>query len=376
MKYFTSTGPIRLIHIFYLHFFIYLFNTLNIPVFLQQSGRLIMTLIYFYLVLHIFIVYKQVKTKYFFLGVLSVIGLLLIQLILNQKLPHTTAYFIILYLIFQNFKMKESEVVLFLNFTFIIYFTISLIVYIFPSLPIIDYEPWTYPNRLFSGLSRFLGIESSPAAIDTFAGLVLLVNFRFRKESIRFYLWPGNILAILTLLWTSSYSPIVAFIVALIFSYLFFKYRIISYTIISFLPFFLVFIYRLKHINLNLFLQRITAYRIDIWNSMLNVFDQRTIFGKFIGTGSIPEILWREEITANPHYFSLFLIFLTGFIFSFIVFLIVLKNLYPIKEKYIILIILFLLLSSQTNRFIISMYNPVYLIVLLFYLNISRKQLE
>ena len=371
-----SKGKLKLIHIFYLHFFIYLFNFLDIPVYIQQAARLIMTSLYLVILLGLFFYSRKKVSIKFLITIFTILCLLLLQFIVKLKVPHFSVYFIVIFLIFYYFYLSEKEVVHFLNITFLIYFILSFILFLFPTLPFIDYEYHSYPNRFIPWSNRFLGLEGSPAAIDAYAVLVLIVNYYYLKKKFNAIILVSTFLSIITFFWTSSLSPLFAFALALVFSRLFYKYKIVSISLISFLPIISIYVYRLMDINTAWFWVKFTQRRIQIWDTMYAEFEKKSILEKLFGTIDPIQVESYIGLTNNPHNFALFTLFISGIIFSILVYIVLVKRIYNINDKKHLFIIFFILFSSYTNRYIISLYNPVLIIILLYYITYKQNLVQ
>ncbi|KPK82858.1 MAG: hypothetical protein AMS27_13835, partial [Bacteroides sp. SM23_62_1] len=355
-------------------FFIYLFNNLNIPVNIQQAARIFMTSVYLIVLLGLFFYFRKKVSAKFLIIIGSILCLLIIQLIVKHKLPHFSVYFLVIFLIFYYFYLSEREIIHFLNITFLVYFIFSFILFLFPTLPFINYEYHSYPNRFIPWVTRFLGIEGSPAAIDAYAFLLLIVNVRYLKKNPDPVLLLTTLISIITILWTSSLSPLFAITLAFIFSYFLYRYSIISISLVSFLPVISIYLYRMMGMDMKWFWVEFTQRRIQIWDAMFTEFQNKSILEKLFGVIDPIQVESYAGITNNPHNFALFTLFIAGIIFSILVFVVLVISVRKIINKPDLLIIYFILFSSYTNRYIISLYNPVFIIALLYYINSKRTE--
>jgi hypothetical protein len=232
----------------------------------------------------------------------------------------------------------------------------------------IDSELKQMPNRFIPGFNRLLGIEGSPAGIDVFSLLTVSLNIIIKKR-INFGVITGVIVYILT----SSYTPFFAIILSLILTCFFFKFRTVIFIAIVLFPFLVSGIY--KFFNVDNFFIELTSERVLIWNDMINHYFSSSLLDILLKLKNIPEIMYSGSITNNPHNITLYLIFISGLIIFSLLFIVIIFFVSTIDSKRNLFIVLFLILSAQMNRYVLSFYNPVFIYTFFYFLLYDYKKM-
>ncbi len=355
--------PIEMI--LYFHFAIFLFNSFDVPLFAQQASRFVVTMIYAGLVIYIFLIYKIHFSVNLFLASFILLFLIILASCYSSDFSHELIFFVILFLFFITYKIDQDRFIWFINVTYIFYVIISFFLF-YISGNVIDPELKQMSNRFIPGFNRLLGVEGSPAGIDVFSLLVVSLNIIIKKR-INAFVITGVIVYILT----SSYTPLLALILSLLFTCFFFKFKTIIFIIIVLFPFIAKGVY--NSFNLDAFLIKMTSERIIIWNDMINQYFLSTLPDTLLKLKNIPEIMYSGSITNNPHNITLYLMFVSGLII-FSLFLIVTSFFVStIDSKKHLFIILYLILSAQMNRYVLSFYNPVFIYTFFYFLLYDYK---
>lgn len=367
-----SIGFLRIWHLFYFHLIVFVLNTFNISVYLAQVNRLIITGVYGLVCVWIlFIKAKKIDLQNFSI-LLSLLIIQLLQLFFIHKIPHFNIYFILIYFLFYSFYIPFSTFLKWINFSFLLYAILSIIFFMFPQLPFVNYAYVSYPNRFLPFMDRLYGIEGSPAAIDTFSMVVFLFNLMERRTEKKIGNLIIMILSVLIFLWTGSYTPIAAIFLAYIFAYPLYNYKRSILLVVIFLPLFILIVYLNTNFNVRFLLDILTSKRTIIWNLMIEEFRGQSFIKMLLGMGLQPEIEFGEKVTNNPHNFIINLLILNGYLFIVWIYFFVLNNIKKKRDKYELFLIYYIIISSQTNYYTISIYNPV-IIFSLFYVLTNSK---
>jgi hypothetical protein len=353
--------------ILYFHFAIFLINSFDIPLFAQQVSRLLVTMIYAGLVIYVLFINKI----HFSINIFLICSFLFFSIILtsyySSSFSHELFFFIILFLFFITFEIDQNRFIRFINLAFILYVVISFY-FFYISGTTIDSELKQMPNRFIPGFNRLLGIEGSPAGIDVFSLLTVSLNIIIKKR-INFGVITGVIVYILT----SSYTPFFAIILSLILTCFFFKFRTVIFIAIVLFPFLVSGIY--KFFNVDNFFIELTSERVLIWNDMINHYFSSSLLDILLKLKNIPEIMYSGSITNNPHNITLYLIFISGLIIFSLLFIVIIFFVSTIDSKRNLFIVLFLILSAQMNRYVLSFYNPVFIYTFFYFLLYDYKKM-
>jgi len=228
--------------------------------------------------------------------------------------------------------------------------------------------------------SVLLGVDGSPASIDSFSALIFLLNLFFGEARRRVLMLGISFIAIVLAL---RLTPVVAMTMS-IFSYVVIANRISwSATIIVMNLVFVVFLYLSWDIMQNidsvqnkdyLYLYNATHARFAIWGQQINVMLEnyslsRYILGGFnneLFTVSLYQISGEEltRTTYNPHSSLLLLLFRNPFLFilTYLTYLFLIIKYFD-KRKAVIAIFIFF--SLMMNSSLLATGSPVFTIVMI-----------
>lgn len=302
---------------------------------------------------------------------------------------------VILIIFFRRIDVSDREIVNFLNYSFAIYLLISVFFWVF--LP--DYASSSKLNKSeftvhVFGLSYQVlpGINGSPAHIDTYSAVILIVNFTIRaNQNLRKMIMLFSVVGIVLSL---RLTPIVGLLFVFILKPLICKkYFFILFNLLGFSAFTLLII--LLHNIPDFMLADMTslsdiAYlgthaRSQIWvmqtEIMLNTYDvYQYIFGGYqVDKFSVPLLqLWGAEtgrFSSNPHNNYLMLLFISPLLFVYMLFVFYWYSFkYLSKQHY--LLFTFILLACYTNYSLISLENPIYLYLFIYLIVSSKKKVK
>ena len=381
--------------VYYLSFFIVFTKTRDSALSEYTSSVLIIVIFFTFLSLN-FLNNKYIKMNFFLLSMIIIFFMLLAPII------KTYFYAIVLYievllisLFFSRTYIKKESFIKFLNITYLSYLLVSILVWI-NLIPNFVYDAsFFYVNEFyvdlgFIGWYILPGFDGSPAGLDAYSAAIAIINILFNtKRSKSIFI----VFAIIGVVLTFRLTPFMIFIFVGL-TYYFYKYKYFSIFLMFsiFMSFILVlyllyidysFLYNGKHINIWELGYVVTHARTMIWVQQLDIlFDTYTlfdyIFGKFsISLFGVPHYqLWGairgDEFHGNPHNTFLLLFFRAPLLFliMFIIFIYTVFSNYN-QKRFTVIFILFL--ASFTNSSIISLGNPIFLIILIYFLIYKEK---
>lgn len=326
------------------------------------------------------------RWKYLLLVFVTIFSIVLIlrpqsqtTILLYLKIMVTIAFFSV-------FAINRQQFVKFINQTYLLYLTISILVWV-GVIPNVFYEAVKLADNYadFGFVSYYIlrGIEGSAATIDTYSAFVLLVNvFLNQGTKKRFYI----IAAIVGVLASFRMTPFVSIFCVILLYPLYKNSKFIATAILlSIAVFFILFLKALyEDVSINMFGEdaslRLLAYgathaRSMIWVQQLDIMAEHYsfldyIFGRFTTAEfTVPTYQLGGEETGgdslNPHNNYLLLFFRSPFMFILfaIIFLIAQYKSYS-KQTFPVVLLLFL--AALTNSSIIGLGNPVYLFYIIF----------
>jgi hypothetical protein len=299
---------------------------------------------------------------------------------------------IVLIVFFRRVNILQHEILNFTNASYIIYLLLSILFWIVmpenASNSRLQNEEFTV--HLFGFSYQVLpGIKGSPSQIDSYSAVILIINLtikatqRYRKIVILF--------ALLGLLLSFRLTPMVGLLLIFVLKpWLDKRNYFLFFNFFGFLAFILLILFLSNQPNFMLFglisLSDLaylgTHARSQIWvmqtDIMLNTYDiYQYIFGGYrVDKFTVPlmQFLGGEtgRFAANPHNNYLMLFFRSPviFIYSLIVF-------YWCSFKYLsaqyYLLFSFILLACYTNSSLISLENPVYIYLFIYFLLSGKK---
>ncbi|WP_219017775.1 hypothetical protein [Shewanella algae] len=383
-------------------FFIDNFFVLNLLFFLYFISSLFPNsdsakLIYFVNVLFIFVVTvflmsnrKRIIIDKNIFFLFFCLGLSYFPLLSIFKLPHI--YVVIfyikcvsIYLFFKNSNLSSNDVVAVINKWFVFYACLSLLFWL-NILPNPNASDFLFKEEFevnFFGFSYYVlpGIEGSPANIDSYSGLVLLLNIFVTKDAQ--YRKLAVLLSITCIVASLRMTPIVAlfllfslsvFLQKKTYFLIFYYFYIVSvFTII-----YLLMVYpdlKVFNVNLTYLAYLATHARTMIWVQQIDVLlNNYDVIDYIIGNYDVElfkvptyQLTGAEtgNFQSNPHNTFLLLLFRSPFLF--VLFSLWISYLFTSKvDRGYYIPILFVMLACFTNSSIFSLENPIYLVVIIF----------
>lgn len=269
-------------------------------------------------------------------------------------------FFIIIYASVRLSWISDDDFVFYSNLYFCFFLFISLIGYFYGTFQLKE-------NGLIGGFMSLPGVEGSPAHIDVFALLILLLNiFYCRKKLQRNFI---VLLAFSVVLMAGTTAPIFSLMmvfaayIALVFG--FSK----STILVSYFVFAVSFIlYSSFNNSYYDFFVSLTNGRSYIWEYQLSNFFNgldinKVLFGHVGST--VVDIYWGSGSTNNPHNAYLFIIFRFGIVaFLLSIFILAYKSISLSKKRFFILVAL--ISAGMSGVTVVYISNPYYLLLLSF----------
>jgi|GEM_PF-2633695 hypothetical protein len=284
----------------------------------------------------------------------------------------------LLYKFFQNYNVTIKQLVVFINVTYLLYFLYSLVIY-FYMVFISGVEGVNAFKEEVFGLSFYtlFGVEGSTAYIDSYSGLVFIINILLNKnkKTKKFY---GS-LSFLALMWTTRMTPIVATIGS--FAYFYFLPVGLFYVLISFviIQLGLAIWLQSQPDPVKFFFAAITHNRSLMWTQHFEIFWNTLTLKEFFLTSYddryIVQVYGHERDTFNPHNSYFLLLFNSAIGFLTLVYLFLKKSLH-VSDNRFKTIIFFILVAAITNSKVIGLGNPVYLLLIAFIFHYSETALN
>lgn len=318
-----------------------------------------------------------------------VVGVILISLLgLFLKNGYFTSLLVVKVLLLIYFmshsRIGEIQLIRFLNITYLFYVTISILFYLFlPSF--FDLKEGSNNIMNLGGVSLIMlqSIEGSAASLDTYSALVLVMNLSFAKK---FKKWKFYVfLSCFVLLWTFRLTPLFGLCLALA-GALYVnsgKKSLIFIVIFIFAPFFFsIYLYRTnidyQGVPIQFILNAITHNRVMIWDQQLHILSSNYgvwdyIFGNFsselfsVQSYQVDGSLRKDYFIDNPHNSYLYLYFRSPLLFA-LSFVIVMRRIWSKYEARWWPVVIIILVGALTNGQLLTLQNPIPLIVLIFYL--------
>ena len=277
------------------------------------------------------------------------------------------------------FKIIKLSVVQFLkvvNITYLIYLLLSIISY---SGLILAQEPDTLNSFVidygFISFETLYGLEGSTAAIDSYSGLIILLNLFLNIRRTKYLIIT---IALFALLWTTRFTPIIMFFFSII-SYAVVRNRFVAVFALSsiFIAFFSFSFLEIFYPNDTFFIKDIpnsiilhiaTHGRTFIWSEQLqSIANNFSGLDFLIGNYKHADVLipWGEGSTGNSHNSFFHLFFRIGIAAIFMIIFFISKVFYNFDRR-TFPIIFGIFLSATTNGTIFYVGNPVFLLVLIY----------
>lgn len=293
-----------------------------------------------------------------------------------------------MFFFFSSSSLKDESLVKFFNVTYILYLLLSAALYfrVIPNFIYVPSEHFTNETNLyFFKYYIMFGAEGSAAYLDSYSALVVLINIFLIENKNKFH-YLSLFLSTLGVIASLRMTPLVALFAALA-AYYFIRNK---YAAVSFLLLIKTcFILTLGLLYYNPYLPQVridfwaiayavTHARSMIWEQQLDILWRKYSFVEYLLGGyssrlfEVPAFqLWGEAVGTyydNPHNTYLLLFFRMP-IFFVILYTITLYLIFKNYEKKSFVIITFILVTCYTNSTIISLQNPVYIIMLTFMLS-------
>lgn len=349
--------------------------------------------------------YFLVRNRLSFNNLFLILATILSFYFILAPIIKTYGYGILLYILivsyyyfFSKTKITLDIFLKFVNVSYVIYLFFSFLVWI-GFVPNIFYDsaffhvPEFYVDFGFISYYIMPGFDGSPAGMDVYSATVVFFNLLYNQSRSKYFF---ILLGIAGILLTFRLTPFVAIIFTFIL-YPLFRYRIFAiFTIISMLVVFILVLYMLM-INFTFSFDGTrfdiwtlgyvaTHARTMIWEQQLNIlFDNYTLMDYIFGNFSITNFevphyqLWGQirgdEYHANPHNTYLLLFFRMPLLFIIFLgtFLFLIYKKYNQKSFAIIFLIF---LAGFTNSSIISLGNPIFIIIITYLLSQKRNKIE
>ena len=353
---------------------ILLFIVFFINTFINSNALLLITsFIVFILILSYLIGYSNLlydKKIYFYILLLGLLVYFIFFIDIKYHLIVFYLYILSLFFLFKNTKLKTEWIIKLLNSVYFIFFTISFLNWTVFHFTISDqtFTIFGYESDVLAGP------QSSPAEIDSYSGVIFLINILYYKQIKRPILLI--ILSLLGIILSFRITPVVAIVVVVgLYFFLKNKYTFILAVISSFIIFSLLMYALINNVkvgftnDLRMLMSDNTHGRSIIWEQQLKrFFNEADLTNYIFGYGDINleakiGIIGNSTKDTHSSYLSLF--FNSPFLF-FLLILLFLKAVYKNYNQKMGIIVLFIIISAYTNATIISLRNPTYFVFIIF----------
>lgn len=356
--------------------FLYVANVLMVFIFiiflLSKPGSIVLPKDIFYLAL-----------------IFLTLGLVAVQPISKSHIYSVLIFFkiMIVCLFFYQNKIGEKSFINFVNTTYVFYLMISILFWL-GLLPNPNLNAFLIKDEFLVSVGSWSyyvlpGIEGSPANIDSYSAMVLLLNIfvKVSQKSRKFVIFCAIAAILLSLRLTAIMGVILLLTLAPL---LRIKHWFALFNITAFMAFLLLlyalhidFIFNLFniHIDISTIAYLATHARSVIWEQQVFIlfseYDwNHYIFGGFnVELFNVPtfQITGTEtgKSQSNPHNTYLLLFFRSPLFMMTLLSLLLINMVTTMDKKYYIPIS-FILLACYTNSAIISLENPIFLYVLIF----------
>jgi hypothetical protein len=272
---------------------------------------------------------------------------------------------VLLFKLFSAYEVDEKDLLKFTNQTYLVYFTICLLNY-FYVISIGSLGEFNAFSETIAGISfvTLFSFEGSTAGIDSYSGLIFIINVLLNKDLKSKKCMSG--ISLFALLWTTRMTPIVATLGAFVYYYVYPLSLIYVLPIFIFLQFSLIIWLQGQSDLIRFFFSAITHARSSMWTQHLEVFLETLSLREFFFSTYDDRYLVRvygfQAETSNPHNSYLLLLYnsVIGFLILTYLFLKRASNISNSRWK---TLIFFILVAAVTNSKIIGLGNPVYIIL-------------
>ncbi len=301
------------------------------------------------------------------------------------------AQIMIFILFFSKYKIQKSDFISFVNKTYLVYLTLSVLIWLGSANGSIagNYNDEFHVTFGLFDYFMLFGIEGGSAFIDTYSALVLILNVFLNEARDRKLIIFASLFGILA---SFKMTPIVSLIAIFLLYPIYKKSRFLASIIMIFIG--LVFLWLLNALLHSDFVT-INGQQVDVWVLAYGLTHARSmiwkqqieilianydlidyLFGRYsTGLFEVQAIQqWgelKEEFHANPHNTYLLLFFRSPFLFV-IFFTIFFIAQFKKFDRSTFPVILLIFLSSFTNSSLIGLGNPIYLMTLIYLLTFSN----
>ena len=352
-----------------------LFFLSNINTHGESYVRMIILAIYVFGVLYMAFSNPEFKRPPTYIIVIFILYIILNSIFIRSFSVHII-YCVVTFLMIRELKFTNKELLSIINKTAIVYLIVSVLISYTPLRVLSIYDTRAVVNRFFPNLLfRFIGIEGSPAGPDIFYVLVLISNLVLNKKKSKFVYIT---LSLIILIWTSSLSPILSIVGALIILPFSNNKKVkTTYGALLWLyQFVVIIIYTYSSVGVRNFLNLASTLRARIWfNMYYSLRELSTPLQWILGRKGLVNFLHSQYHNINnPHNYSLFLLQFGGIISVAIIIVIATLYFKNMNSKYKIFIVSAILIYASTNTFILTIRgNPIFIFVIATYLSSGNE---
>jgi hypothetical protein len=320
----------------------------------------------------------------FYINESEIFMMLLVSLLILVGLIHSADILgVFLFLIFCSliiyFKIQKTsiiDIVAFANWSFLIYFSLSLISYFGiafqHSKDVLNSFDINYG---FISFETLYGLEGSTADIDSYSSVIVLLNLFLNKRKSKYIF---ILMALIALIWTARFTPIVSFIFSVI-TFIFIRNKwsaliAISMIFVGFISFTYIEMYHpydryfSSLVPNKLVLQLATHGRTYIWSEqMKNISENFHLLDYLLGNYKFSEVSipWSDGTTSNSHNSFLALYFRMGIV-VLLMLAILIHKIFSSFNRLTFPILFSIFLSATTNGTIFYVGNPIFLILTIY----------
>ncbi len=384
-----KVNSVNVLYYSYVIFFIStMFSNDNSAIFLYISNILIICLFCLFIFFRAGRIF--LPKNIFYLGIIfCILGFVVIQPISKSHIYSILIFFKIMLvcLFFYQVKIEEKSFINFINFTYLFYLLISVLFWL-GLIPNPNFNAFLIKDEFLVSVGSWSyyvlpGVEGSPANIDSYSAVVLLINLfiRVSQKSRKFFVICSVVGILLSLRLTAILG-----IMLLLLLWPLLKYRLwfllfnvtafISFLLLLYaLHFDLIFIMFNMPIDISALAYIATHARSIIWEQQIVIllyeyqwYDY--MFGSFnVDMFNVPTFQFTGAETgksqSNPHNTYLLLFFRSPLLTLGLMWLLFI-NMYKRVDRKYYMPISFILLACYTNSAIISLENPIFIYLLVY----------
>lgn len=306
---------------------------------------------------------------------LFLINVLLIPIIgVNWREMALLMWFLLLLLFFDTNKIQVESFVKFINYSYLFYLFLSVLVTLHIVVPDFSDELNQFDVDVGnSTMATLVGYNGTTAGIDSYSAIIFLVNLLFSKGMTRVCFVPVSLIAILL---TFRFTPLVSLAFALVVLIIkntklltLYKMGIAAFCLFSFfIP--------LLYVNDFDFLDEITHSRAKIWIEYWIIWGQSGLGEMLFGIRQqhLPEIVFTQwqGWFSNPHssYMRIFLFWgvLIYILFSYYL----ITNLLKRHGNKVLSVLSLIMVCGITNFNILWNENPIYILSFVFFSSLYK----